>query len=1078
MKLRSHLVLLVVVALLPVLAFGFAMLVVLGRDQQADLHESLATAARALSLAVDRELEASIRVLAALSTSEHLDTGDLRRFYEQSRRALEHLGGWDNIVLVETTGQILVSTSVPFGAPLPATANPELVRNVVQTGAPVVSNLFTGAVTGRLVVAVLVPVTRDGRVKYTLTSVATPGFLARLLAQQQVPSGWLGTIIDRNQIIIARTRDPGTFIGQSASLSFAAASRHVEAEGVTAGVTLDGVPVHAGFHRSRLSGWTLGLAVPTAVLEAPLQRSLLIAGVAWLVLGLASLGLALVLGRRIARPIAALADTATRKRAAPPARIVSGVTEVAEVAHVLDVSFARLAASEEATRKLAALGMELAGILDLAKASERIVHEVLGLIPARRAMLYRFDPAAGTLVCVAGAGDGEPAWWIGHTRPASDGLSGLAIAESRPLASADVFHDPRLKAVPVAVGQVSGGCHAWISVPLQSGGETLGTLVVGDTVGRVFSEGEIRLVAAFAGAAALALRNAQLFAESERRRLAAEALAEGSRDLARSLDSRVIAQEIVERTRSILDVSVAQLFRLEPGSGDLVPVAVSGATILPRNFALARGTGWVGLAVREGTPVQTSSQLADPRVVFTPEARAHLEAAAPRSVLATPLLVQDAVIGALFVSSEEGRVFRAEEVELVQALADQGALAIHNARLFETERAGRAQLGALAEIGRELTAELDEDRLLQLVVDRVGRLLDGHGLIYLPETEGWLVPRAVSESTPFSPVTLPLGRGVTGVVAQERRGLIVNDYPDWPAALPDFRDTVKRMLGQPLVVRERLLGVIIVSRTAADARPFTEEDLALLEQFATQAAIALDNAGLFRDVRAGRERLEALSRRLLDAQEAAARDFARLLHDEIGQSLTALKLNLEALQQKEAPGETAARLRDSTAIVDTALEQVRSLSLTLRPSVLDDLGLAAALRWAVHREAARAGLEAELALAPGDTRMQPELETACFRIAQEALTNVVRHAQASRVRVALDRNDGELTLTVGDDGAGFDVAAARQRAVAGESLGLLGMEERALLLGGRLEIESASGAGTTVRARLPLAAGPVAEDTA
>jgi len=192
----------------------------------------------------------------------------------------------------------------------------------------------------------------------------------------------------------------------------------------------------------------------------------------------------------------------------------------------------------------------------------------------------------------------------------------------------------------------------------------------------------------------------------------------------------------------------------------------------------------------------------------------------------------------------------------------------------------------------------------------------------------------------------------------------------------------------------------------------------------------------------------------------------------------ARRLNLEALQQKEAPGETAARLRDSTAIVDTALEQVRSLSLTLRPSVLDDLGLAAALRWAVHREAARAGLEAELALAPGDTRMQPELETACFRIAQEALTNVVRHAQASRVRVALDRNDGELTLTVGDDGAGFDVAAARQRAVAGESLGLLGMEERALLLGGRLEIESASGAGTTVRARLPLAAGPVAEDTA
>jgi signal transduction histidine kinase len=230
-----------------------------------------------------------------------------------------------------------------------------------------------------------------------------------------------------------------------------------------------------------------------------------------------------------------------------------------------------------------------------------------------------------------------------------------------------------------------------------------------------------------------------------------------------------------------------------------------------------------------------------------------------------------------------------------------------------------------------------------------------------------------------------------------------------------------------------------------------------------------ERARLFEQVCAGRERLQALSRRLLEAQEAERRRLARELHDELGQALTAVKLNL--LGASRVAGAAAQPgLTESIGIVERALQQVRDLSLGLRPSVLDDLGLVAALRWHLDRQCQRAGLAQEFAADPPDLRLSPELETACFRVAQEALTNVVRHARARRVGVSLSRQVTEVCLVVRDDGAGFDVAAACTRASRGESLGLLGMQERVLLSGGEIEIVSAVGQGTEVRVRWPLAA--------
>jgi PAS domain S-box-containing protein len=216
------------------------------------------------------------------------------------------------------------------------------------------------------------------------------------------------------------------------------------------------------------------------------------------------------------------------------------------------------------------------------------------------------------------------------------------------------------------------------------------------------------------------------------------------------------------------------------------------------------------------------------------------------------------------------------------------------------------------------------------------------------------------------------------------------------------------------------------------------------------------------------ERLEALSRRLLEVQESERRHLARELHDEIGQALTATKINLQAMQRFPDPENSERRLADGIAMVERLIQQVRQLSLDMRPPLLDDLGLPAALRWLADQQSQLTGLPVRYFANTPVPRLGEALETACFRTAQEAMTNVVRHAQARSLVIELKHNETCLDLYVRDDGRGFDVAAARKRAERGASLGLLGMEERVVLAGGTMEIVSTPNQGTTIHACFPL----------
>jgi PAS domain S-box-containing protein len=405
-------------------------------------------------------------------------------------------------------------------------------------------------------------------------------------------------------------------------------------------------------------------------------------------------------------------------------------------------------------------------------------------------------------------------------------------------------------------------------------------------------------------------------------------------------------------------------------------------------------------------------------------------------------------------------------------------------QLLESERAARTEaeaalerLHAIESITDGALRHLGLDELLSELLARLQRALatDAATVFLLSEDGQSLYHRASNGYEPDPSIRVRVGSGVTGMIVAQGRPLVVDDYSTVDVTgiegvrPSDLRDKVGSVMGVPLRnAADKVVGVVVVS--SKRARRFTAEELQLMGLVADRVAPAIEMARLVERVRGGRERQRVLARRLFKAQEEERRRLAVELHDELGQVLTAVKINLGSLERAVDKTVPPHQLRDAIASVDQAMQRVRDLALDLRPSVLDDLGLAAALRWYFDRFARGSQVEARAAIDPVPP-LEAELETACFRVAQEAMTNVARHARARHVWLELRALGEGIELGVRDDGIGFDVGAARERAAGGTSMGLLGMQERVSLVGGELEIVSAPGRGTAVRALFGIQAG-------
>jgi PAS domain S-box-containing protein len=417
-----------------------------------------------------------------------------------------------------------------------------------------------------------------------------------------------------------------------------------------------------------------------------------------------------------------------------------------------------------------------------------------------------------------------------------------------------------------------------------------------------------------------------------------------------------------------------------------------------------------------------------------------------RNWLGVPLVAAGKVIGLYSVDKIEPNFFRPEHARVAETLAARAASAIQNAQLFEQTQHYVVELEArIAERNRvEAALRESEERYRELFEN-------ARDAIYVHDLQGKYVSinHAAEQLSGYTRDEI-IGHSFTEFISLEH---IIHVRDNFCEKLAKSGETTYE-----------------VEVIAKDGRriPVEVNSRAIYEN-----GVIVGVQGTARDIterKQAQDALQMFSRQLIEAQEEERRRIARELHDQIGQVLTAVKMNLHTVQRVSNGNEAGTYIKDNIEAVDEALRLVRDLSVDLRPPLLDDLGLVTALRWYVDRYAKRTGIAANMVteLRDQNERFSRELETACFRIAQEALTNIVRHARASAVTVRLKKEKELLILSVRDDGVGFDPEALHKRAPRAATLGLLGMQERAHAAGGSVEINSQTSKGTEIRLEVPL----------
>lgn len=532
-------------------------------------------------------------------------------------------------------------------------------------------------------------------------------------------------------------------------------------------------------------------------------------------------------------------------------------------------------------------------------------------------------------------------------------------------------------------------------------------------------------------------------------------LVEAGIALTSELSLEALLQRLVETAAALTGARYAALGVLDPSGSHLERFLTTGIDdeTRARIGDLPTGRGILGVLIRDAHALRLHDLGADARSVGFPEHHPPMS-----TFLGVPVALRGVAYGNLYLTEKEGGDHFTElDEEAVTLLAAQAAVAIENARLYEAATRWSSQLESLNEVADALVTEFDLGRLLQLVAERLHGLIGATSVtIALPHGEGARIEAAAGDGAGrFIGTEIP-GRSKTMRVLDRKRSERIDSALDDPEIDQMSARTfgMRTALYVPLVLREEAIGVITARDKLGASPRFTDEDLRLAEVFAQRASVAVELSRLV-----ARDALQ----RVVTAQEAERRRLARELHDETGQALTSILLGLRGVEEAETDEQRRAAVDGVRELVRATLQDVRQLAVELRPTALDDFGLVPALQRLTHTFSESTGIQVDLESAMPAERLPADTETALYRILQEALTNVVKHARASRVSILLARKPSSVTVVIEDDGVGFDVASARP-----DGLGLVGMRERVALLGGRLAIESTPGAGTTCLAEVPL----------
>ena len=547
-------------------------------------------------------------------------------------------------------------------------------------------------------------------------------------------------------------------------------------------------------------------------------------------------------------------------------------------------------------------------------------------------------------------------------------------------------------------------------------------------------------------------------------------LIEVGRSLVAELDLEAVLHRVLEAARDLTDAEYAALGVLDPDKRELERFLTVGIDAETHRAIgdLPRGRGVLGALISDPAPLRLDDVGRHPRSYGFPLGHPPM-----RSFLGVPILVRGEPYGNLYLTEKREGTFDEADEEAVVVLADWAAIAIENARAYSGAESRRRELEravstfeATSEIARAVAGETDLERVLELIVKRGRALTDARAAIVMLERGHELEVTAIAGD--LDEALLGQRTDVAGTVAGEvlRTGK--------PERLADATKRLRFALAEqtgaqtglvvPLLFRSRALGVIAAFDRLREGPEFTAWDEHVLSAFAASAASAVATA---QDVAAG------TLRRRIDAQEDERRRWARELHDETLQELAALKVMAAVARRAATDEDRAAALEEIGARADVAVRALRRLITDLRPAALDENGLKAALEALADRTMQMQALTVELEVdlrhdQASRGRLPPELEDTIYRVVQEALSNVIKHAGATSASVRVLESSSAVDVRVTDDGRGFDPGAASS------GFGLVGIRERASLVGGTVEVHSDPGAGTTLRMSVPIAAGELA----
>jgi signal transduction histidine kinase len=542
---------------------------------------------------------------------------------------------------------------------------------------------------------------------------------------------------------------------------------------------------------------------------------------------------------------------------------------------------------------------------------------------------------------------------------------------------------------------------------------------------------------------------------------------EVARSVLAELDLDVVLDRVLESAQELTEARYAALGVLNDSKTELARFLTKGINESAHSAigALPSGRGVLGALIEDPAPLRLSDVGQHPRSYGFPHGHPPMH-----SFLGVPILVDGQPYGNLYLTEKgSDEDFNEDDEQAVQALAEFAGVAIDHARRYtgarersdELERTV-ATLEATGQIARAVGGETDLDVILELVAKRGRALVSARALLIELKLGDELVIATSVGELPDGLVgqRIPLEDTVAVQAMRTRRAQRLEDELSkarFDERLSQLGVKAEGGLVVPLVFRGQTHGVLLALDRLHDGPAFSKEDERLLEAFAASAATAVAMA---QSVAAERQ-----SQRLA-AAEGERQRWARELHDETLQSMSALRIGLSAAARSDRPDALGQAVRQAVDQLEEAIANLRALITDLRPAALDELGVQAALEGLAERTA-RTGMQVEvsieLAYEQGreSTRHTPELETAVYRIVQEALTNAAKHGNAERATVEVREQDGTLHLTVSDDGQGFDPQQDT------DGFGLLGMHERIELLAGELEIDSAPGRGAVLTAKFP-----------